>query len=187
MFTPAIFAAAARSAHWTITNLGPHTEVSRDGYMWTVQLPANGEGVARITARYGYGGVEVLDLPATPAQTIGIVEAVMGALRATAPAEQWIVEYEGVVVATCPGRADAEECGRKIIAAGYRHPDRIRVHWECTQCPDNVSCEDCEKGHGTLRTAQAYDGFSWREVDCYISPTAARSRQRHPRRPPCPS
>lgn len=147
--------------------------MAHDGYMWTVQLPAKGEGVARIVARYGHGGVEHLDIPATPTQTIGIVEAVMAALRATAPAEQWKVECEGAVVAVCPGPAEAEECGRKIIAAGYRHPHRIRVRWECMQCPPHGECEDCENGRGTLRTAQAYDGFSWREVDCYISPLVA--------------
>jgi hypothetical protein len=174
MDTTAIFAAAAHSAHWTITNLGPHTEVSRDGYMWTVKLPAKGEaGTARITARYGYGGVEHLDLPATPAQTIPIVEAVMAALRSTTPAEQWEVEHKGTVVATCVGRVEAEECGRKMIAAGHRHPDRIRVRWECTQCPEYDYCEDCENGRDTVRVAHVSDGFSWREVDCYISPADA--------------
>lgn len=173
VFTPAIFAAASHSAHWTITNLGPHTEVSRDGYMWTVQLPAKGEGVARITARYGYGGVEYLDLPATPAQTIPIVEAVMAALRATAPAMQWKVESQGTAIATCLGRAEAEECGRKIIVAGYPHPDRVRVRWACTQCPEEDYCEDCENGRDTVRAAHVSDGFDWREVDCHIGPAAA--------------
>jgi hypothetical protein len=77
----AVFAAAAQATAWKSTNLGPRTEITHAGYTWTVQLPAEGHGVARIVGRDGYGGAEVLDIPATPGQTIGIVEAAVSALR----------------------------------------------------------------------------------------------------------
>lgn len=75
MDTAAAFAAAADpTAHWTRTNLGPRTEICHHGYTWTVELPASGEGKARITGRYGYGGTERIDIEATWAQTIAIVD-----------------------------------------------------------------------------------------------------------------
>ena len=73
--TDAVFTAAAQTATWTRTNLGPRADVRHAGYTWTVELPASGEGVARIVGRDGYGGAEFLDVAATPAQTIPIVEA----------------------------------------------------------------------------------------------------------------
>lgn len=81
--TTPVFTAAATATHWTSTNLGPRTEIRHAGYTWTVQLPAEGAGPARITGRDGYGGTEFLDVPATAAQTVGIVEAAMSALRPT--------------------------------------------------------------------------------------------------------
>ncbi|MFI2426517.1 hypothetical protein ACH5A7_20875 [Streptomyces sp. NPDC018955] len=77
----AVFTAATQATAWTSTNLGPRTHVSHDGYTWTVQLPAEGTGPARIVGRDGYGGAEVLDIPATAGQTVGIVEAAVSALR----------------------------------------------------------------------------------------------------------
>lgn len=77
----AVFTAAAHSTHWTTTNLGPHTEVTHGGYTWTVELPASGEGKARITGRYGYGGTEHLDIEATSLQTIGIVDQAQACRR----------------------------------------------------------------------------------------------------------
>jgi hypothetical protein len=50
-------------------------------YTWTVQLPADGYGQARITGRHGHGGTELLDIPATWSQTLPIVEAAVSALR----------------------------------------------------------------------------------------------------------
>jgi hypothetical protein len=79
--TDAVFAAATTSTRWTSTNLGPRTEVSHAGYTWTVQLPAEGTGVARITGRDGYGGAEFLDVAATAAQTVGIVDAACAVTR----------------------------------------------------------------------------------------------------------
>jgi hypothetical protein len=81
-----VFAAAATAAHWTRTNLGLRTEVRHAGYTWTVQLPSEGDGVARIVGRDGHGGSEFLDVPATPAQTVGIVDAACAATRNTAHA-----------------------------------------------------------------------------------------------------
>ncbi|MFF7795597.1 hypothetical protein [Streptomyces sp. NPDC007991] len=83
--TDAVFAAAAKADTWTRTNLGPRTDVRHAGYTWTVELPASGEGVARIVGRDGYAGTEFLDVPATPAQTIPIVDA------ATATPQDWPV------------------------------------------------------------------------------------------------
>lgn len=79
--TDAVFAAAAQATRWTRTNLGPRTEVQRDGYAWTVQLPADGLGAARIVGRDGFGGSEFLDVAATPAQTVGIADAACAANR----------------------------------------------------------------------------------------------------------
>lgn len=79
--TDAVFAAAADATTWTRTNLGPRTEISHDGYLWTVDLPATGSGPARITGRHGYGGTEHIVVQATPGQTIGIVDAAMASLR----------------------------------------------------------------------------------------------------------
>lgn len=79
--TAAVFTAAATATAWTPTNLGPRTQITHDGYTWTVQLPAEGTGLARIVGRDGYGGAEVLDICATPGQTVGIVEAAVSALR----------------------------------------------------------------------------------------------------------
>lgn len=84
-FTDAVFTAATRTP-WKATNLGPRTEVSHAGYTWTVQLPADGDGVARITGRDGYGGSEFLDVPATPAQTIPLVDASQAVLGAAGQA-----------------------------------------------------------------------------------------------------
>lgn len=77
----AVFAKAATTT-WTRTNLGPRTQVTHDGYTWYVQLPAAGQGQARITGRDGYGGTEYLDIPATWGQTVALVDAAMPALRA---------------------------------------------------------------------------------------------------------
>lgn len=79
--TDAVFAAAAQATRWTRTNLGPRTDVQHAGYAWTVQLPAEGTGVARIVGRDGFGGGEFLDVAATPAQTVGIVDAACAANR----------------------------------------------------------------------------------------------------------
>lgn len=79
----AVFAAAATpTATWTRTNLGPRAEITHGGYTWTVELPASGQGRARITGRYGYGGTEHLDIPATWSQTAAIVDTAMVSLRA---------------------------------------------------------------------------------------------------------
>jgi len=84
--TAAVFAAAANATAWKSTNLGPRTEVNHAGYTWTVQLPAEGTGPARITGREGHGGTDFLDITATPGQTVGIVDAAVSALRpAVAP------------------------------------------------------------------------------------------------------
>lgn len=79
----AIFAAAARSTAWTRTNLGLTAEVTHAGQTWTVQLPdAGGQAVqARIAGSYGYGGTDVLDVVATWAQTVGVADAAMAAVR----------------------------------------------------------------------------------------------------------
>ncbi|MDX2647941.1 hypothetical protein PV341_31105 [Streptomyces sp. PA03-1a] len=78
--TDAVFAEAARATSWKVTNLGPVTEVRHGSYTWTVQLPT-GSGPATVTHRDGWGGVEFVGITATPAQTIGIVEAAMAATR----------------------------------------------------------------------------------------------------------
>ncbi|MYX38995.1 MULTISPECIES: hypothetical protein [unclassified Streptomyces] len=82
--TKAVFAEAARSTSWKVTNLGPVTEVSHNGYTYSVQLPpANAPKPypAAITYREGCGGTDFLDVPATWAQTAGIVESAMAASR----------------------------------------------------------------------------------------------------------
>jgi hypothetical protein len=91
--TADVFDAAAQVTRWTRTNLGPRATVQHAGYRWTVQLPQAGEGVARIVGRYGYGGTEFLDVPATLAQTIPIVEAATAAFRAALDDRSWPV-YE---------------------------------------------------------------------------------------------
>ena len=80
--TAAVFAAAAIATGWTRTNLGPRTNVTHGTYTWTVQLPAAGQGKARITGRDGYGGAEFTQVEATWGQTAAIVDAAMAALRA---------------------------------------------------------------------------------------------------------
>lgn len=77
----AVFTKASVSTAWARTNLGPFTVVTHGGYTWTVQLPAEGHGVAAITGRQGFGGSELLDIAATAGQTIGIVEAAVSSLR----------------------------------------------------------------------------------------------------------
>jgi hypothetical protein len=78
-----VFAAAAERATWKRTNLGLTGEVTHDSYTWTVVIPTDTEPAkARITGRSGFGGGEVLDVEATWAQTVGIADAAMGALRA---------------------------------------------------------------------------------------------------------
>lgn len=74
----AVFAAAAKATAWTSTNLGPRAEVSHAGCTWTVELPKDGAGVARIVGRDGYGGSEFLDVPATREQTAQIAAAAAG-------------------------------------------------------------------------------------------------------------
>jgi hypothetical protein len=86
--TDAVFAAAAESTLWTRTNLGLRTHVSHARYTWTVQLPAEGAGVARITGRNGYGGSEFCDVPATLPQSIPIVDMACAAAR---PGVSWPV------------------------------------------------------------------------------------------------
>lgn len=81
--TDAVFTAAATATAWIRTDLGLRTEVVHAGYTWTVELPASRQGVARIAGRDGYGGTEFLDVPASPGQTIGIVDAACTALRPT--------------------------------------------------------------------------------------------------------
>jgi len=82
----AVFTAAAHTTTWKSTNIGPTTEISHNGYKWTIDLPAEGHGPARITGRHGYGGTEILDICATPEQTAPIVEAAVDALRPAAAA-----------------------------------------------------------------------------------------------------
>lgn len=83
MDTAAIFAAAADpAAHWTRTNLGPRTEIHHGCHTYTVELPADGEGQARIVARDGYGGTESLHIEATWPETIAIVDQAQADLRA---------------------------------------------------------------------------------------------------------
>ena len=76
-----IFAKAGTATVWTRTNLGLTTSVNHAGNTWTVRLPAEGYGAAVITGRDGFGGAELMDVAATPGQTIAVVEAAVSALR----------------------------------------------------------------------------------------------------------
>lgn len=76
-----VFEAAANVTGWKRTNLGPMVEVSGDGYTWVVELPASGEGKARITGRTGYGGSEFFTVEASSTQTAAIVEGYMSSMR----------------------------------------------------------------------------------------------------------
>ncbi|MEH0579061.1 MULTISPECIES: hypothetical protein [Streptomyces] len=76
--TAAIFTAATTATNWTNTNLGLTATVSAEGYDYTVRLP-KGSGKAFIAGRDGFGGSEFLEVEATWAQTLEIVEAAMAA------------------------------------------------------------------------------------------------------------
>jgi hypothetical protein len=80
--TTAVFAAAATATRWTRTNCGPRTTITHAGYTWTVELPATGEGKARIVGRDGHAGAEHLDVEATWSETIAIVDQAQAGLRA---------------------------------------------------------------------------------------------------------
>ncbi|MEU6628419.1 hypothetical protein ABZ905_09005 [Streptomyces parvus] len=78
----AIFEAAAKSTYWKRLNIGLRTEVSQDGYTYTVDVPSgDNPAQALITYRAGYGGTEFLREIATWGQTMLIVDTAMGALR----------------------------------------------------------------------------------------------------------
>jgi len=146
--TNPVFAAATTATRWTSTNLGPRTEVDHAGYTWTVELPAEGEGNARIAGRYGYGGTELLDVVASPAQTIGIVEAAMSALRAPlddAPLERWEVENFGDVLSVHDSEPAAKERVRQLLLIGRVNPQQVTVRWSCL-CDGAGECADCESG-----------------------------------------
>ncbi|GGZ73112.1 hypothetical protein ACFOOM_01060 [Streptomyces echinoruber] len=84
-----IFSKAATSTTWTQTNLGKVAEVTHQDLTWTVLLPGMGTdeagestpSKARITGYQGYGGTEFMEVEATWAQTIGIVDAALAATR----------------------------------------------------------------------------------------------------------
>jgi hypothetical protein len=147
--TEAVFTAAATATRWTSTNLGPRTEINHSGYTWTVELPAEGEGNARISGRYGYGGTELLNVPASPAQTIGIVEAAVSALHAPpghdcAP-QRWQVENFGDVLSVHDSESAAKERVRQLLLIRRNNPRQVRVHWSCL-CFGAGECPDCEAG-----------------------------------------
>jgi hypothetical protein len=148
--TNSVFAAAAAATRWTSTNLGPRTEVDHAGYTWTVELPAEGQGNARIAGRYGYGGTELLDVQATPGQTIGIVEAAMSAFRAPFDAseavERWEVENFGEVLSVHDSEPAAKERVRQLLLIGRINPQQVSVQWMCPVCDSVGGCPDCETG-----------------------------------------
>ncbi|MEV5915779.1 hypothetical protein AB0M00_43715 [Streptomyces chartreusis] len=145
--TDAVFNAAATAAHWTSTNLGPRTEISHAGYTWTVELPADGQGNARIAGRYGHAGTELLDVQATPLQTIGIVEAAMSALRAPIDAaedtQRWEVEDFGAVLSVHDSEPAAKERVRQLLLIGSANPGQLSVQWKCPVCEGSGECPDC--------------------------------------------
>lgn len=147
--TDTVFTAAAQATRWTSTNLGPRTEIAHCGYTWTVELPAEGQGNARITGRYGYGGTELLDIPATPGQTVGIVEAAVSALRAPAgtsePGKRWEVEDFGEVIGSHPSEDAAKAQVRELLLIDRANPQQITVEWTCL-CEGAGECSDCQSG-----------------------------------------
>lgn len=150
--TAAVFALAATATHWTTTNLGPRTTITHAGYTWTVELPATGQGNARIVGRDGYGGTELLNIEATPGQTIGIVEAAVSALRApTADAAdpRWDVEDDGLTIGTHPTEPAAKAHVQTLLLAGRPNPEQVTVYWDCPLCHDSDECPDCEAGRTT--------------------------------------
>jgi hypothetical protein len=151
-----VFGAASTATRWTSTNLGPRTEINHAGYTWTVELPAEGEGNARIAGRYGYGGTELLDVPARPAQTIGIVEAAVSALRApldsAEPGPRWVVDNFGEVVSVHGSEPDAKERVRQLLLIGRTNPRQVSVQWNCL-CEGAGECADCEAGRPGEQTA----------------------------------
>lgn len=143
----AVFAAASQATAWTTTNLGPRTEVNHDGYTWTVQLPAEGQGVARIVGRDGYGGPEFLDTPATPALTADITKAATAALHPTgAPAGSWEVEEDGITLASNLSVAAAKAHATTLILSGRVNPEQLAVDWVCAVCEGLGECPTCEAG-----------------------------------------
>lgn len=149
MDTTQIFAAAATTTRWTSTNLGPRTEVHHAGYTWTIELPAEGHGSARIAGRHGYGGTELLDVPATPAQTIGITEAAMSALRAPIDADEstqrWEVEDFGHIISVHDDESAAKERVRQLLLMPRPSAWQCSVRWSCL-CEGAGECTDCEAG-----------------------------------------
>jgi hypothetical protein len=153
--TAAVFAAATTATRWTSTNLGPRTEINHAGYTWTVELPVEGEGNARIAGRYGYGGTELLDVPASPAQTIGIVEAAVSALRAVvdhADGQRWVVDNFGEVISVHGSQPDAKERVRQLLLISRTNPQQVAVQWHCL-CEGAGECPDCEAGQQGEQTA----------------------------------
>lgn len=152
----AVFSAAAISTTWTSTNLGPRTEINHDGYTWTVELPAEGHGNARIAGQYGYGGTELLDIPATPAQTIRIVEAAMSALRTpidtSQPVKRWEVDNFGEIVSRHDSEPAAKERVRQLLLIARANPQQVSVQWHCP-CEGAGECPDCQTGQRGEQTA----------------------------------
>lgn len=142
--TTAVFTAAGQATAWTRTNLGPRTEISHAGYLWTVELPASGEGVAEISGKVGHGGWEFLQAAATPAQTIHIVEAAMAALRAPV-GSGWKAIASDVVIGEYPTREAAQAQVEALIRAERKIPSPLAVRWYCPSCPEDEECEDCAK------------------------------------------
>lgn len=171
--TAAVFTAAANATRWTSTNLGPRTEITHAGYTWTVELPAEGQGNARIAGRYGYGGTELLDVPATPVQTIGIVEAAVSALHVrldTAVAVQWWeVENFGDVISVHESQTAAKKRVRQLLLIGRANPHHLTVTWSCT-CLGADDCGDCQDGLSGEQTA-------FLKVEgCAVAPTSYNVR-----------
>lgn len=154
--TDAVFTAAAQCTAWTSTNLGPRIEISHAGYTWTVELPAEGEGDARIAGRYGYGGTELLNIMASPAQTIGIVEAAVSALRApldsVSSPEQWQVQNFGDVLSVHGSELAAKERVRQLLLIKRDNPQQVSVQWSCL-CDGAGECPDCDSGEPGEQTA----------------------------------
>lgn len=174
MNTDTVFALAATATHWTTTNLGPRTEITHDGYTWTVELPAAGHGNARIAGRDGYGGTELLDIPATPAQTIGIVEAAVSALRAPLAdtPRRWEVEDDGIVIGAHDSEPAAKAQVRHLLLAGRANPAAVKVEWLCL-CEGQGECPNCEAGQDGEQYAHLHFEGSLRILTSYTVRPAA--------------